>query len=99
MLHICVAREVETVSVERNVTFAVSQAGVTFSSTGSVGPKDTTDTDTLNLTLGGAGNLSISGAGGVLGNGSALCHLEKTGSGTLTHSSSGNTVNGALEIT
>ena len=91
--------DLDTVSVERNVTFAVSQAGVTFSSTGSFGPKDTTDTDTLNLTLGGAGNLSISGAGGVLGNGSALCHLEKTGSGTLTLSSSGNTFNGALEIT
>ncbi|MEJ6572605.1 MAG: sialate O-acetylesterase [Akkermansiaceae bacterium] len=91
--------DLDTVSVERNVTFAVSQAGVTFSSTGSFGPKDTTDTDTLNLTLGGAGNLSISGAGGVLGNGSALCNLEKTGSGTLTLSSSGNTFNGALEIT
>lgn len=87
----------DTVAAGRNASFTVSQAGVTLSSTGSFGPIDTTDT--LNLKLGGAGNLSISGSGGVLSNGSALCHLEKTGSGTLTLSSSGNSFNGALAIT
>ena len=87
----------DTVAAGRKGSFAVSQAGATFTSTGSFGPFD--NTDTLKLRLGGAGNLSISGAGGVLGNGSVLCHLEKTGSGTLTLSSSGNTFNGDLKVT
>lgn len=87
----------DTIPFGRNATFEVSQTGATFSSTGSFGVHDTVDT--LNLKLGGAGNLIISGTGGVKTNGTAVCNLEKTGSGLLKLSGSGNTFNGSLNIT
>ncbi|MEA2069627.1 MAG: sialate O-acetylesterase [Verrucomicrobiota bacterium] len=87
----------DTIPAGRNGTFEVANAGTTFTCTGNFGVHDTADT--LNLKLGGAGNLTVSGTGGVQNNGSAVCNLEKTGTGTLTLSGSGNTFNGGLEST
>lgn len=80
----------------RTGTFEVAVPGVLFTSTGFFGVHDTSNV--LNLRLGGAGDLTLSGPGGVRTNGTAVCNLEKFGNGTLTLAGSGNTFNGPLTI-
>jgi autotransporter-associated beta strand protein len=87
----------DTSASGRNARFEIAQPNVTFTSTSSFGVHDTEDT--LHLKLGGSGNITITGSGGVKTNGNATCNLEKFGTGTLILSSSGNTFNGSLTIT
>ena len=81
-------------------TFEVASPGVVFVSTGSFGPTNDTSNTTLNLRLGGAGNLKLEGGGGIMAsnNNKIVCNLEKYGLGTLVLAGSGNSFNGNLVI-
>ena len=80
--------------------FEVANARATFISTGRIGPAADTANTTLNLKLGGAGNLQFAGTGGVAGsaNPTMICNLEKSGAGTVTFAGTGNSFNGSLAI-
>jgi autotransporter-associated beta strand protein len=83
----------------RSATFEITSPGATFSSSGIIGVSASSTSNILNLKVGGAGNLEFTGSGGIKTTGSAVCNLEKTGTGTLTLSGNGNTFNGPLSIT
>ena len=87
---------IDGVTAGRSGLFEVATPGVTFTSSGSFGATSFS-TGTLNLKLGGAGNLTLTG-NGVLTSASGVCNLEKVGAGTVTLSNTNNTFNGSLVI-